>query len=272
MNGVRLHVKTVGEGPPLLLLHGFTGSAESWHSIEPILAASFRLIQIDVIGHGASDAPQDPKRYSMEHAVRDLLGLLDRLNVPRAAVLGYSMGGRLALQLAVKAPERMSALILESATYGIEADAERAQRAASDAALADWIEEHGVAAFAERWASNPLFSTQSAISDETRARQRRERTIHTPHGLANSLRGMGTGSQSSLRSRLSTLRVPTLIVAGALDAKFSGIAQEMHALLPCSKLALVTAAGHNVHLESPAAFADAVVNFLTKTDREEVDT
>ncbi len=263
-NGVKLYVRVEGSGHPLLLLHGFTGSAESWRALAPTFANRLRVIAVDLLGHGRSDAPHEPSRYSMESAVDDLLALLDQLQAPQATLLGYSMGGRLALHVAMKAPERVSELILESATYGIDSAAGRAERRHSDGELAAWIEAHGVEAFARRWASNPLFATQAALPEEVRRAQERERLMHAPVGLANSLRGMGTGAQASLHAGLATLGVPTLLIAGELDPKFATIAQEMHALLPNSELALAPEAGHNVHLERPETFEQLVTHFLTQ--------
>src|SRR5690606_13664825 len=142
-----LYVRVDGEGSALLLLHGFTGSADSWDEVCPAWTSTHRVIRPDLIGHGRSPAPQGLGRYRMEAAVHELLELLDGLGVHRFRLLGYSMGGRLALHLALAAPTRVERLILESATYGIVDPAERAARRASDNELAEWIEAHGVDAF-----------------------------------------------------------------------------------------------------------------------------
>src|SRR6516164_1881590 len=120
IHGIALHVEELGDGPPLLLLHGFMGSAESWVPRAAVFAShGLRTIAVDLIGHGRSEAPADPARYGMERCLEDLLEVLDRLRLPRTAVLGYSMGGRVALHLASAAPERVSALVLESASPGL---------------------------------------------------------------------------------------------------------------------------------------------------------
>src|SRR5688572_27719695 len=119
VRGIELNVEVAGDGPALLLLHGFTGDISTW---EPFLDAwkAFKTIRVDIVGHGASDAPADSSRYSMDEAVEDLTAVLDQLGVEKTALVGYSMGGRVALHLALAAPERISALILESASPGIE--------------------------------------------------------------------------------------------------------------------------------------------------------
>src|SRR5262249_16217715 len=127
LNGIELNVEVTGNGAPLLLLHGFTGDVTTW---EPLLDAwsGFRVIRVDIIGHGKSDCPAEPERDAMAPAVADLLSLLDQLGVDKYTLLGYSMGGRLALHLALAAPHRLSGLVLESASPGIESVEERAAR------------------------------------------------------------------------------------------------------------------------------------------------
>lgn len=262
IDSVSYSVEVTGDGHPLLLLHGFTGAAASWSPHIPRLAGVRRVIAPDLLGHGATGAPGDPHRYRMERAVADLLALLDALDAPRADVLGYSMGGRVALSLAAAAPRRVTRLILESATPGLVDPEERAARVAADEALAATIEREGVAAFVARWESLPLFAGHAGLPAETRERLRAGRLANRPGGLAGSLRGMGTGRMPALWEQLGELGMPTLLVAGALDEKFSAIARRMAALVPRARLAIVPDAGHTVHLERPDAFTEAVLGFL----------
>ncbi|OGO50508.1 MAG: 2-succinyl-6-hydroxy-2,4-cyclohexadiene-1-carboxylate synthase [Chloroflexi bacterium RBG_16_68_14] len=261
VNGMHLNVEVRGEGPALLLLHGFTGSGATW---TPHLEAweGFTTVAVDLLGHGQSDCPPDPARYRMERCVEDLTVLLDELGIRRAVVLGYSMGGRVALHLALHAPERLWALVLESASAGIEDAAEREERARSDAALAEAIERDGVAAFVDRWQDQPLFASQARLPAAIREEVRRQRLRNDPRGLANSLRGMGAGVQEPLLNRLGELRVPVLLLAGALDEKYCALARLMAAALPCARLEVVPEAGHAVHLERPETFVGAVREFL----------
>lgn len=262
IDDITLSVERAGAGPPLLLLHGFTGSAGEWAELMPALAPLRHVIAVDLIGHGRSSAPADPSRYSMEHAVVDLLALLDALGVGRADVLGYSMGGRVALHLAAAAPARVGRLILESALPGIADPAERAARAASDDALADRIEAEGLAWFVDHWAAIPLFASQAALPAEARAALRERRLRGSARGYANSLRGMGAGRQAPLWAQLPALATPALLISGELDVKYLASNERAAALLPAARHAIVRGAGHAVHLERPEAFAELVVGYL----------
>lgn len=262
-NGVRLNVDLQGEGPALLLLHGFTGSSATW---TPHMAAfnGFTTVAIDLLGHGNSDAPSDSSRYRMERCVDDLTTVLDQLEIERAAVLGYSMGGRMALQFALGVPARLWALVLESASPGIDDAAEREDRVRSDAALADEIEQNGIEAFVDRWQAIPLFASQSRLSEAARDELRCQRLRNRAVGLANSLRGAGAGQEAPVLGRLGELRVPTLLIAGALDQKYVAFANKMSDALPCARTQIVPDAGHATHLEQPEAFDRLVGEFLRR--------
>jgi len=265
VDGIALDVEVRGAGPPLLLLHGFTGDAATWARRLPALAAHATTVAVDLIGHGASDAPLSAARYSMAHCVADLLALLDALDLgPRVGVLGYSMGARIALHVANAAPERVAALVLESGSPGLATGEERRARRASDAALATAIERDGVEAFVARWERLPLFATQERLPMAAREELRRQRLRNSVTGLANSLRGMGTGAQESLWDRLGVMSVPTLLVAGALDDKFCRIGRAMADAMPRAALAIVPDAGHAVHLERPEAFDRSATHFIVQ--------
>jgi 2-succinyl-6-hydroxy-2,4-cyclohexadiene-1-carboxylate synthase len=255
--GITLNVDERGEGRPLLALHGFTGGASTWRALAEALP-DVRVVAVDLIGQGESDAPGDERRYAMEHAATDIVAVLDALEIERAALLGYSMGGRVALQAALAAPERFEALLLESASPGIADAGERAARVAADRALAERIERDGVAAFVDEWEAIPLFATQRALAADVRARLREQRLRNSARGLANSLRGMGAGAQAALHARLRELPMPVQLIAGALDTKYVAIAHEMATSIGRARVRVVEGAGHAVHLEQPEAFARAV--------------
>jgi len=254
LGDVALNVEIEGHGPPLLLLHGFSGSLHAWDDVCPLLADDATLVRVDLLGHGRSSAPTDPRRYAFEPTMADLSRLLDRLGYPQAHVLGYSMGGRLALGLAVRAPERVRTLILESASPGLDEAAERARRRLSDAALAERIERLGIDAFVAEWEALPLLQLGEHVAPDVRARQHAQRLANTPIGLANSLRGVGTGQQPSLWSALPRLARPVCLIAGQRDRRYCATAERMHARLPRATLAIVPQAGHTVHLDQPAAY------------------
>lgn len=261
--GVSLAVRDEGTGPAALLLHGFTGSAETLSGVRDALRASHRVIRPDLVGHGESDAPDAAAAYTMPACVAQLGALLDALGVERADVIGYSMGGRVALSLAATAPARVRSLVLVGATAGLVAEADRAARVAADEALARRILADGVERFVDEWMALPLFASQRRrLGPEALAAARAQRLRGRAKGLAGSLRGMGTGAMPPLHAALPRLAMPVLLVVGGEDAKFRDIAVEMAATIPDAEVAIVAEAGHAAHLEQPAAFAEVLRGFL----------
>jgi 2-succinyl-6-hydroxy-2,4-cyclohexadiene-1-carboxylate synthase len=260
--GPRLRRSRAGAGRPLVLLHGFTGSAAAWGAHVDAFAAHFEVLAIDLLGHGGSDSPSDPARYRMERCVEDLAHVFTRLGLDAIHLLGYSMGGRAALSFALAHPGRVQKLLLESASPGLATAWERADRVRADEALADRIERDGVQAFVDSWEKLPLFASQACLAEVDRSALRAARLRNNPPGLANSLRGMGTGAQAENWSRLHALRSPALLLAGSLDSKFESIARQMCDRMPGAALAIVPDAGHTVHLEQPAEYNRRVVEFL----------
>jgi 2-succinyl-6-hydroxy-2,4-cyclohexadiene-1-carboxylate synthase len=266
VNAVRLCVEQRGEAsknaPTLVMLHGFTGSAASWGNVLDTLAArGLRVIAFDLPGHGKSSVPNDPRRYAIERCRQDILAALQELGVPKGhpLLLGYSMGGRIALYTAFSGFFR--ALILESASPGLADPTEREQRRVSDEALAASIERDGVAAFVDHWENLPLFASQKSLPLERREELHRQRLQNNAAGLAQSLRGIGTGVQPSLHAQLPNLRLPVLLLTGELDTKFTAIACQMAQALPQAQLRIIPGAGHTVHLEQPQEFASLVSDF-----------
>ncbi|MEI7554404.1 2-succinyl-6-hydroxy-2,4-cyclohexadiene-1-carboxylate synthase [Candidatus Chlorohelix sp.] len=251
-----------GHSTTIALLHGFTGSAASWNPHIAAFSGFADVLAIDAPGHGNSSTPADSALYLLPHTTEAFLKLLDTLNLARVVLLGYSMGGRQALHIATTAPERIKKLALESATPGIIDPAERANRRESDGKLADFIEREGLEAFVNHWENIPLFESQKQLSPAIIAAQRAHRLQNSPIGLANSLRGAGTGMQEPLHAKLHSLKMPILLIAGELDLKFCAIAQQMRELIPQSRLEIVQEAGHAVHLEKPDEFDRLVLDFL----------
>jgi 2-succinyl-6-hydroxy-2,4-cyclohexadiene-1-carboxylate synthase len=262
--GVMLNVEAAGEGPPVVLLHGFTGSARGWAKVIEALASEFTTLAIDIVGHGKSDSPEALAHYRMPQVVNDLARVVQTAGYPRATWLGYSMGGRAALQVAVLRPDAVSALILEGASPGLRTPEEREARVASDETLAQKLEGEGIESFVDYWQAVPLFASQASLQREVWDAQRAGRLNNSTRGLANSLRGMGTGSQEPLHDRLDVVRVPALILAGVLDTRYSEVAREMAAVLPDATLEIVPGGGHAAHLENPEAFNAIVLDFLRR--------
>ena len=247
-----------GIGQPVLLLHGFTGCTQNWAEVMRRLSAHRSVIAIDLPGHGLTLAPDDVTQFTLPVVSQQLARFITSVIGSPTQVVGYSMGGRLALHLALEFPTLVQSLLLESASPGLMTEQERTSRIVSDEALALRIERNGTEAFVAEWERLPLWASQAKLDEETRARLHAQRLQNNPRGLALSLRGMGTGAQPSLWHRLGELDMPTLVLAGELDTKFVGIAQRMVVFAPKIELRVVPNAGHTIHLEQPDEFVARV--------------
>ena len=265
--GIRLHRCVEGSGPPLLLLHGFSGSSESLDDAASRLQHRFQTIRLDLIGHGRSPSPTDPSAYSMQSCVAQIVDALDELGIESAHVLGYSMGGRVALALGAWQPERVRSALLVGASAGLADARRRVERVARDEALASRIESGGLISFVDEWMSQALFATQQRLGSRALAVAREQRLASDPIGLAGSLRGMGSGAQPPLQHLLRELRTPLLFVAGERDVKFSAIASSLASLAPEADCCVVPRAGHAVHLEEPEAFGRIANSFFSDMEQ-----
>ncbi len=232
----------------LVLLHGFTQTRQSWRRTVAALGGRYRALAPDLPGHGQA-AERRPASFAACAAyVRALAG-------QPCILVGYSMGGRIALHTTLAVPGLVERLVLIGAGPGLADSAEREQRRRADEALAERIEAVGVAAFAEEWGAQALFAGQD---ERVAAAAHADRLRNTPHGLAAALRGLGTGVMTPLWDRLPQLGIPVTLVVGARDAKFRVIAERMATALPDARLHVVEGAGHAVPLERPDAVAAAI--------------
>lgn len=254
--------RAAGRGPVLVLAHGFLGSSVSWSQVVFAMARKRRIIALDLPGHGESWFEPTPEGHSMQEASDALSELLRIENIEGYDLWGYSMGGRFALYHALLGKHPPRRLVLESASAGIQDEGERKARAASDEALAKQIESDGMNSFVEQWEALPLFASQQLAAPQRLASQRQIRRSTRPEGAALSLRGMGTGTQAPCQALLGDLRAHTLVVSGALDAKFSEIASGLASGLRHALAIEVPGAGHNVHLEQTATMTKLVEAFL----------
>lgn len=261
--GVRYHVDILNENQSktVVFLHGFTGSTATWNRIAAALPG-YKIVLIDLLGHGKTESPQQAYRYAMELQVRDLKKLLDKLKLTNYALVGYSMGGRTALAFASAFPEHIKLLILESASPGLKTTAEQVERQLRDEKLAERILGDGLLEFVDFWEKIPLFDSQKNLPGNVQERIRQERISQKPIGLANSLIGMGTGSQASYWDGLNRLKMPVLLMAGTMDAKFMEIAKRMEEQLASATFCAIEA-GHAIHVEKPAEFATIVSEYLS---------
>ncbi|WP_079510174.1 2-succinyl-6-hydroxy-2,4-cyclohexadiene-1-carboxylate synthase [Mesobacillus jeotgali] len=265
INGIQYHIQQYGSGIPLILLHGFTGAASTWKPFCPMWGQYSELLMVDLIGHGKTESPGDMGRYNIEKVAYDLKILLDQRGIEKADVLGYSMGGRTAITFASLYPERVRKLVLESTTPGLRNTEDREARILQDHKLAARIESEGLERFIDFWESIPLFRSQLNLSEQVREQIRSQRLKNDPVGLANSLRGMGTGAQPSWWNHLENFDFETLLITGELDEKFCGIAADMASKLPNPTHLTINGCGHAIHVEDSEKFGTIVSEFLWNT-------
>ena len=221
--------------------------------------SEFCCLSIDLPGHGKTRVGRDPN-YQMPLVAKALIELLNRLAIADSLLVGYSMGGRLALYLAVHFGRYFRGVILESASPGLRTQQERDRRIASDLKLAKRLETEELSQFVRQWYANPLFKSFTLHPNYQQAIAKR--LNNDPLKLAKSLRYMGLGMQPSLWNSLSEIQIPILSIVGVLDSKFVAINQQIVELCPLANLTVVQEAGHNVHFEQPAQFVRAIFNFL----------
>jgi 2-succinyl-6-hydroxy-2,4-cyclohexadiene-1-carboxylate synthase len=247
---------------PLLFLHGFTGRANDWSAVFERLSNQFLPFAIDLVGHGESDAPEETSPYTIPSIISDINEILDSLHYEKIGIIGYSMGGRIALSYAASYPERLKGIVLESSTPGLRSDKERKERISSDQELIKYIETHGVEKFVDYWLSHPLFNTQAILPRSVRNLNKSRKLKNSHIGLINSLHGSGTGAMAPLWDSLGQIAIPVLLITGELDTKFTEINREVDLLLPDSRHEIVKHAGHNVHLEKQEAFESLIISFF----------
>ena len=250
-----------GTGPAVTLLHGFTQSHRTWREVLAMMPQRWRWVLPDLRGHGATTADAGAP-HDMEACRRDIEALWDHLGIERSHLVGYSMGGRLALHIAARSPDRLLSLVTIGAHAGLD-QAQREERIAADAELARNIEERGIAEFVEYWTALPIFRGLQNRSAGVQASIRAERMRNRPDGLAASLRGMGAGTMEPVWEDLEALRVPALFIAGADDHGYAAQARRLRESVPQGRVEIVPRAGHCVHLERPQAFASILEAHLS---------
>jgi 2-succinyl-6-hydroxy-2,4-cyclohexadiene-1-carboxylate synthase len=247
-----LPAEVAGSGHRITFLHGFTQTGRSWRAIaERVAALGYEVVIVDLPGHGdAASLRADLRRTA------DLLAATSG----QGTYVGYSMGGRMGLHLALAYPHIVDRLALLGANPGIADDDERVARREADELLADRIREVGLATFLEEWKAQPIFAGWTPPPDDLADRLR-----NTAPGLAASLELCGTGAQLPLWERLVELNMPVLAMAGGLDTKFLPIAERIAATVPVGSFALVHDAGHAAHLQHPGQFATRLEIWLRDT-------
>lgn len=250
------HMRSFGDpaGTPILLLHGFTGHGGFWAPVAEALGPGYHCLAPDLPGHGLTP----PSDMAMPEATDALLPLLPPGPL---AVVGYSMGGRLALHLAARHPGRVAAVVAIGATAGLPDAEARSARRAADAAWARMLREEGLDAFLAAWEAQPLFASQRVLPPASQAWLRQLREGQQAEGLARSLETFGLGAQPPLHDALATLTMPAWLIAGEADPKFTSAALDLAARMPHASAVVVPGCGHNLPLENPAF----LVSFLARS-------
>lgn len=248
-------VSVIGTGKPLVCFHGFSESGSTWDGLE---VPGYRLIRIDSMGHGRSARPMEVGPYTLPQMLSDLHTIIYSVAGERYALMGYSMGARLALLYALEYAEEVTHLVLESGSVGIEEEGERQARYVADRALAERIRARDITWFSETWAKLDIFKTQQSLPPNVQQQIQGRRLLNSPHALAFTLEGSGQGTMPYVGHRLSELTMPVCYISGELDTKYTDIGAryfgDVHHVVP--------QVGHNVHVEAPEAYQQILKQFL----------
>lgn len=252
----RLLTRGSSSNPPLLLLHGFLGSAEEWLPVASALEEHYHCIMADLPGHGETPASFD----TFENQIDRLAGTIANLHLPPVALAGYSMGGRIALYLTLRHPHLFRQTVVISGSPGLEGAEERQLRRESDERIAASI-ERDFHAFLKSWYAMPLFAELNRHPSFSATLEARKK--NRSNRLATALRTLGTGNQPSLWQELKECTVPIRFFAGKNDLKYVGIGQQIADLCPCCSLDIFPGCGHALHLENGELFVDRLLISLT---------
>src|ERR1700738_4954179 len=243
-DGVKIYYEVHGNGPALLLTHGYSSASAMWNGQIEALSQHHKLVLWDVRGHGQSDYPDDPAAYSEALTVADMAALLDEVGADSAIIGGLSLGGYMSLAFYRAHPDRVRALLIIDTGPGFKKDDAREAWNKRAHETGDRFEREGLAAL------KPPSRERSGVSHRDAS------------GLARAARGMLTQRDARVIESLPTIKVPSLVVVGADDAPFLAASDYMAAKIPDAKKVVIAAAGHDVHIDQPQAFIDAVLPFL----------
>jgi len=243
-NGVKIHYEAYGDGPALILTHGYSSTSAMWEGQIEALSKHHKLVLWDMRGHGKSDYPADPNAYSEALTIGDIAALLDQIGTRRAIAGGLSLGGYMSLAFYRTHPERVAALLIIDTGPGFKKDEARTAWNKRAHETAERFERDGL-------------SVLKSLS-----RERSSVTHRDARGLALAARGMLTQRDASVMEVLPEIAVPSLIVVGADDTPFLAASDYMAAKIPGAKKVVIPSAGHAVNIDQPQAFIDAVLPFL----------
>jgi len=251
--------------PTILFLHGFMGDRFEFKQAIAILSKRFYCVAIDLLGHGQTRVIEQrvdqDDYYTIQSQANFVIKFLDLLRLNRCYLVGYSMGGRLALYLTIYFPQYFGKIILESASAGLQTVQERGDRLAKDQLLATKLEAGDFRLFLENWYQQPIFATLR--SHPNFAQMLAQRLNNSPILLAKSLRNLSTGRQPSLWENLPQNQIPLLLLVGELDPKFRQINHQMQQLCKYAQLEIIPSCGHNIHFEHPQLFVEKLQAFFS---------
>jgi 2-succinyl-6-hydroxy-2,4-cyclohexadiene-1-carboxylate synthase len=266
--GDAYHGESFGDerGVPVLFLHGFSQSSLTWHPVvrrmlEDPAGAGLRLVLLDLIGHGRSDKPARRRPYAMSHVVEVVERLRVELGLGSMHLVGYSLGGRVALAYAVRHPRALRSLVLESASFGPRTRAEARAMRERDRALRRRLRRSTAEEFADWWAATPVLASQSELPQPLHEAERAMRRSNDTKALARVVAGAGQGAMPDLWDAAARLPMPVHYLVGEKDERYLAIAAEAEARWGLDVRRFPT--GHNVHLESPERYALALLDVFS---------
>ena len=259
IENIKYHIEVKGQGKPIICLHGFSENISTWKFIQ---LQGYQLILIDLIGHGKSDKPKHRKYYSLKAMIRHLNKLISKLGLKRYSMLGYSMGGRIALAYALTYPNAIDKLILESASYGEDGVLNRLKRRRYDSVLAKQIEKNGIEWFTQYWSDLSIFKSQRRLSKAIIKEIGERRLLNKAHVLSNTLKGTGQGKFPCLKNKVVKLSMPILFISGEYDKKYEVVGKNFEKLNSRVKHVVINGCGHNTHIEDTNIFTKVLNDFL----------
>ncbi len=260
MNSSPIHYLRIGHGPTIVFLHGFMGASNDWLHIADALKDTFECVLLDLPGHGKTPAPCNETTANIAWMAEQVRAFMTTQNIGRCHLVGYSMGARIALPLALNHPNLLQSMTIESNEPGLQDEKVRADRVHLDTQRAQSIREHGLDAFLDKWYAAPLFEslTKHPQFPKTLAKRR----LNAPETVAKIIQDVSAGQQTNLWPRVCELSLPSLWITGELDTKYTPIVTRAAALAPRSTLKIIADAGHNAHLEQPDTYAQTLKKFL----------
>jgi len=246
--------------PVLVFLHGFLGSLKDWDYHISQLKDRYRCISVDLPGHGKSIGLKREDCYSFKTCSASIIDILDKNRIDKCMLVGYSMGGRLALLTAMEFPDRFKGLVIESASPGIKSKNERKKRYRDDLKLAGYLSSSPIDSFLQKWYDQPIFLSLRNHPDFPDLLKTRMKNI--PSELVRCLRNMSIGLQPELWSKWDSIKIPSLLIAGEYDSKYVAILSEMNDISKNSMLSIEPESGHNIHYENKNTYITLLRKFL----------